>query len=44
MRILETVRFGVSLKRRRAHPRTWLSSHKLGRPFGLAGLWPVGID
>src|SRR4051812_3235790 len=24
------------LKRRRGHPPTWLSSHKLGRPFGLA--------
>src|SRR5437763_14673636 len=24
------------LKRRRGHPPAWLSSHKLGRPFGLA--------
>ncbi len=24
------------LKRRRSHPLTWLSSHKLGRPVGLA--------
>ena len=25
-----------SLKRRRSHPRAWLSSHKLGRAFALA--------
>jgi hypothetical protein len=30
----------VSLNRRREHPLAWLSSHKLGRPFGLAE--PVG--
>jgi hypothetical protein len=28
----------VSLKRRRSHPRAWLSSHKLGRAFALAAL------
>ena len=33
--------FFVSLKRRRRHPSAWLSSHKLGRPFGLADLWSV---
>jgi peptidyl-prolyl cis-trans isomerase C len=31
----------VSLKRRRSHPRPWLSSHKLGRPVGLAN--PIGF-
>jgi len=29
------------LKRRRMHPHPWLSSHKLGRPVGLAK--PCGL-
>jgi hypothetical protein len=33
------------LKRRRQHVLPWLSSHKLGRPFGLAGAaLPFGIS
>jgi hypothetical protein len=34
----------LRLKRRRQHPLPWLSLHKLGRPFGLAGLRPVGRE
>ena len=30
--------YPFSLRRRRSHPRAWLSSHKLGRAFALAAL------
>jgi len=34
--------FLFSLRRRRRHPSARLSSHKLGRPFGLAN--PGGFE
>jgi len=41
-RYVYPARGAICLKRWRRHPSPWLSSHKLGRPFGLAN--PFGFE